>query len=115
MLGAAAALVLALTACSSDSGSEYCDLITNAEEDSSLADADPSDPEGMEQLTSTFREIADAAPDDIQGDWETVADGFEAFSAEEPPTDDSAFADMETALSNIEQHVQDECDIDLQS
>ena len=99
---------------SSDSGSDYCDLITNAEEDSSLADVDPTDPEGMEQLTSTFRDIADAAPDDIAGDWETVADGFEAFASEEPPTDESLAADMDTALQNIEQHVQDECDIDLQ-
>lgn len=115
MLAAVAAAVLALTACSSDdSGSEYCDLITNAEEDDSLADADPTDPEAMDEITSTFREITDAAPEDIQGDWETVTAAFEAMSAGEAPTDPEAGADMDTAFSNIEEHVQSECDIELQ-
>jgi hypothetical protein len=116
MLGAVAAVVLALTACGSDgSGSEYCDLITNAEEDDSLADADPTDPEAMDDIAATFREITDAAPDDIKGDWETVTAGFEAFSSGETPTDPEAGADMDAAFTNIEQHVQDECDLELQS
>ncbi|TDC46211.1 hypothetical protein E1212_27400 [Jiangella ureilytica] len=115
MLGALAAVVLALTACGSDSsGSEYCDLITNAEEDDSLADADPTDPDAMEEITATFREITDAAPDDVKGDWETVTASFEAFSSGEMPSDPEASADMDTAFSNIEEHVQSECDIELQ-
>ncbi|MBB5787974.1 hypothetical protein [Jiangella mangrovi] len=113
MLGAAAALVLALTACSSDSGSEYCDLISGAEENSSLTEADPTDPEAMDEITSTFRDITDAAPDDIKGDWETLTSAFESFAAGEAPTDPESTADMDTALENIEQHVQDECDIEL--
>jgi hypothetical protein len=115
MLGALAAAVLAVTACGSDgSGSEYCDIITNAEEDDSLADADPTDPEAMEQITTTFRDITDAAPDDIKGDWETVTAAFESMSTGEAPSDPEAGADVETAFTNIEEHVQSECDIDLQ-
>lgn len=116
MLGAAAALVLALTACSGgDSGSEYCDLITDAEDNNSLAEADPTDPEVMEEIASTFREITDAAPDDIKGDWETVTAGFESFSSGEATPDPEASADMETAFTNIGEHVESECDIEFQS
>ena len=116
MLAAVAAAVLALSACSSDdgSGSEYCDLITDADENDALADADPTDPEAMDEITSTFREITDAAPDDIQGDWETVTSAFEAMSSGEAPTDPEAGADIDTAFTNIEEHVQSECDIELQ-
>lgn len=111
MLGAAAALVLALTACSSDSGgSEYCDLIDTAAEDATLADADIEDPEAMEQLNGTITEIADAAPDDIKGDWEIFADSMAAMAAPEPPAEDPGIM---TAIENIDQHVQEECDIDM--
>ena len=114
MLGAAAAIVLALTACSSDGGggSEYCELITNAEEDAALADVDVSDPDQMEELSGRINEIAEAAPEDIRGDWETFATSIEAMAAPEPPAEDQS-ADITTAIDNIGQHVQDECGVDM--
>ncbi|SEF09894.1 hypothetical protein [Jiangella alba] len=112
LLGAAAALVLGLTACSSDGGGEYCDLLNAAEDDSSLADADPTDPEAMEEFSNRIQEIVDAAPDDIKGDWETFASSLEAASDPES-VDEDAMTETMTALENITQNVQDECDIDM--
>ncbi|SDT73191.1 hypothetical protein [Jiangella sp. DSM 45060] len=112
LLGAAAALVLGLTACSSDDGGEYCDLLSAAEDDSSLADADPTDPEAMEEFSNRIQEIVDAAPDDIKGDWETFASSLEAASDPES-VDEDAMTETMTALENITQNVQDECDIDM--
>lgn len=106
MLGAAVAMVLSLSACGG-SDSEYCDLLSD--EDSSFADADPSDPEAMEELDSRIQEVVDAAPDDIRGDWEIFQEAINdpAAAAEQDPE-----AAM-TAMENIGQHAQDECDIDI--
>lgn len=113
LLGAAAALVLGLTACSDDSGGgEYCDLLSAAEDDSSLADADPTDPEAMEEFSNRIQEIVDAAPDDIKGDWETFSSSLEA-AADPESVDEDAMTETMTALENITQNVQDECDIDM--
>ncbi|WP_116946896.1 hypothetical protein [Jiangella endophytica] len=108
LLGAAAALVLGLTACSSDGGSDYCDLLSD---DSGLSDFDPSDEAAMEEAANRVQEVVDAAPDDIKADWETFATAIEdpeAAAADDP----EAFM---TAMENITQHAQDECDIDINS
>lgn len=122
MLGTAAALTLGLTACSSDSGSsEYCDLITGAEQDAALVDVDPADAESMGQLSGTIVQIANAAPEDIRGDWETFAASVDSLAAAaaidptaaatEPPADGPGEEDIMTAIDNIDQHVQNECDV----
>lgn len=107
LLGAAAALVLGLTACSSGGDdSEYCDLLSD---DSALAELDPTDEAAMEEASNRIQEVVDAAPDDIKGDWETFAGILE--DPEAAATGDPE--EFTTALENIEQNVQDECDIDL--
>ncbi|WP_147375188.1 hypothetical protein [Jiangella rhizosphaerae] len=112
LLGAAAALVLGLTACSSGGDSEYCDLLRSAEEDTSLADADPTDAEAMEEFSSRIQEIVDAAPDDVKGDWETFQSAMDAVSDPEAAAEQDPEAAL-TATENISQHAQDECDIEM--
>ncbi|TDD69480.1 hypothetical protein E1262_12615 [Jiangella aurantiaca] len=112
LLGAAAALVLGLTACSGGGDSEYCDLLNSAQEDTSFADADPTDPEAMEEFNNQLQEVVDAAPDDLKGDWETFQSALEAMSDPEAAAEQDPEA-ATTAMENIEQHAQDECDIEL--
>ncbi|PZF83159.1 hypothetical protein [Jiangella anatolica] len=109
LLGAAAALVLGLSACGGGGDSEYCDLLSSAEEDSALADADPSDPEALEDANDRVQEIIDAAPDDVRGDWET----FQTALSDPEAAQEGDPTEALTALENIQQHAQDECDLEL--
>jgi hypothetical protein len=154
-LTAAAALVL-LTACGGDSGgggsassapaetsssapeeadapaadSEFCTqaqaLVTTLES----AFSDQSDPTS---LTQQFQQTADAmrgieAPDEIAGDWTTLADGLEQYAqafAEldiNDPASASEFqqrtapleADLTTAGTNVENYLTTECGIETE-
>ncbi|WP_157552641.1 hypothetical protein [Jiangella gansuensis] len=118
----AGAMALALTACGGDDSSEYCDLITDTEEDfSSALSGDPTDPENsdvMQDLADRMNEIADAAPDDVQGDWEYAAEAFQAFTEIDPEDPASLegmeqYADMDTRMQNISDQVSEECDIEF--
>ncbi len=105
MLGAAAALVLSLSACGG-SDSEYCDLLSD---ESEVTEFDPTDENAMEESVQRVQDIVDAAPDDVRGDWETFASFLE--DPEAAATADPA--EFESAMQNISQNAQDECDIDL--
>ncbi|NED99483.1 hypothetical protein [Phytoactinopolyspora halotolerans] len=113
----AAALALPLVACGGDDG-DYCDLISGVRDDYSGTDA----PEGddMQEALDRFQEIADAAPSDVQEDWQTLVDGMEAFADPEgmAEMDQDELTElseqMDPATESVETHVLEECDIDLQ-
>ncbi|TDD96380.1 hypothetical protein [Jiangella asiatica] len=119
LLGAAA-MAFAVTACGGDdsgSGSDYCDLVTSAEEDfSSLDPTDPENADAMKDVVDRFNEIADAAPEDVQEDWRTFADGYQAMS-EIDMTDPAAMEELEglegldAAMQNVTEHISEECDL----
>lgn len=116
----AGALALSLAACGgSDNNSQYCSLISDAEmEYSSLTEADPTDVELISNVSSAFDEIAAVAPDDINGDWQTVASGWQTLTQidvtdPDAEVDENAFAGMEAAYQNIAEHVQQECELDM--
>ncbi len=125
MLAGGTVLALALTACGDDesaAGGDYCDLIQEMDESDSLSSGDMQD-----GATDVFHDIADAAPDDIADDWQTVIEWAEAFSEVDIDADDPESlaevqndeeltqlrADAEPALVNVTQHMETECDISL--
>lgn len=123
MLGAAA-VALSLTACGGDSGSDYCDELESVNDEFSAAGDAMSDPEAMSDMVDSFQGIADAAPDDVKGDWDALVEAMSVMS-EIDMTDPEAMSDPETMeklegledvqtnSDNIVQHAQDECDVDL--
>ncbi|WP_129668404.1 hypothetical protein [Phytoactinopolyspora endophytica] len=123
-LAGTAALTLSLTACGGDDN-DYCGLIEDAEEEFSGASDAEADPDMLQDLSDSYREIADAAPSEIEGDWRTVADAMENYAevdwsdmeALEELENDEEFTELmdssQAAFSNIEANVQAECDIDF--
>lgn len=127
----ALALTMSVAACSSDdSGGEggggYCDQIQGFIEEYQGLDESvlQDDPETLNTVLSDLHSIADAAPDDIQADWNTVADAFDTlatFSQETPDPEDTeameeqteTVADMQEATQNVNTHASEECDIEL--
>lgn len=57
----------------------YCEDLRSAEEQ--FASFEQGDAAGLEEAVSTFRSLADEAPDEVSGDWETLVGAFEEFEA----------------------------------
>lgn len=116
----ATAMALSLAACGGDSGSdEYCDLLTSTEEKLSGLTPNPSDPDSMSEMSGALQEVADAAPDDIKGDWEKMTEAFEKIAdIDLTNPDPSALEalssdDLTTASENITKHAKEECGVDM--
>jgi uncharacterized lipoprotein YehR (DUF1307 family) len=120
-IASAAALTFALAACGG--GSEYCDLIEQANED--FSGSNPmeaiSDPEQLAEFQESFQGIADAAPEDAQAAWQATADVFQILVDADgdltaiDPADAEAMAGMETDMTELGTSVQEECDIDMEA
>jgi hypothetical protein len=116
-LAAAVAIALPLTSCGGDA--DYCDTVQDVmDEYQNFGVDDPADSGSINELASSIESIADAAPDDIEPDWRTTADALRALAdMDDPDVPDpeiqQQFADAQPAFENIEQHVIDECDINL--
>ncbi|RAW18622.1 hypothetical protein [Phytoactinopolyspora halophila] len=114
------ALALSLTACGG--GDEYCDLIEEYEANASSME-DMADQDAAVDMAEETRAIADAAPDDIAEDWNTVADAMDKLANFDPEDADMEDPDsmgplenldeLEQAGTNVEEHVQDNCDVSL--
>src|SRR5690625_5129878 len=114
-LASAALLTFTLTACG---GSDYCDLIDSADDDiGQLSTEDIADPEALGPAADRLQEIANAAPDEVADQWQTMADAFQALvDAEGDMTaiDEETLSDMQTMdPAPLEENVQEECDIEL--
>ncbi len=120
----AATIALSLTACGGDS-SEYCDEIESVQSDFSNMEESMSSPDDMSGMADSIQSIADAAPDDVQEDWNTLAEALSTISdldMEDPESmQDPEVAEqmeelgnMDSTVSDLNDQVQDECDIDLQ-
>lgn len=76
-----AATVLAVTllsGCSDDPYADYCEVVTdNQQELSEILGA--GGPVALLRALPIFRELEDAAPDDIQDDWKVVVSGLQAL------------------------------------
>lgn len=110
----ATALTVSLSACGG--GGNYCDLLTDAQENVDLENADPTDPEALGQMTDAMQEIADAAPSEVSEDWTTVVDAFQTMvdaDGDLTAIDPEALGDIDGAMTNIQEHAQSECDVDL--
>ncbi|WP_166355851.1 hypothetical protein [Phytoactinopolyspora limicola] len=111
------ALAVPLTACGSDS--DYCESVQDVQDRySSLSVVDPTDNDMVNSIADAFADIADAAPDDVEGDWNTAVEALRALASvddiENPDNDViQQFAEAETAFDNIRANVRDECDLEL--
>lgn len=117
----------------------YCDGLKDAEN----AFSGDMDPGAMDQVSDTISDLADDAPDEVSGDWETLENAYGDFedaledaglSTEDmsdpeklqsmDPEDMQKIQDASESMSsdditkatdNIEKHAKDECDVDLGS
>jgi ABC-type glycerol-3-phosphate transport system substrate-binding protein len=150
IVGAGAAALMTVTVLAgcggSDSGGSsggYCDDLKSTKTTiTSLGDADMTQA-NFEKLTGDLRTIADEAPSDIKGDWGTLADAIDTFTAamkdagitfdnlqkiNQPggptlaPADLTKITDAAGALdadaitkasANIKTEAKSECDVDL--
>jgi hypothetical protein len=140
---AAALVVLALVSGCSEDGEDYCEAMK--EEQKTLTDlADSSSEPGTDLLTPTlesFERLREAAPEELQDEWETVVVAYEAladavddagvdpgeYRPDEPPPGVSAAeaerlaavasklasARVVEAVAGIEQHATDVCQVDF--
>jgi len=84
-------LSLLLTGCSGNSTEAYCDDLRGAaDEFEALEDFDPT---ALDDAIETFRDLADAAPDEVAAEWETMVGGIEDLEA--------AFAEAGLELSQL--------------
>lgn len=126
---------------SGDSGGDYCGLIEEAQ--GKFADFDSADPtiDDFKDLEAQVNEVADAAPEEIQSDWEqlgsVVSDLVSTLEGTGIPTDEPLseaaseippkeqkelmaplmedIQSMQETQQAVSDHVKKECDIDLGS
>lgn len=117
-LTTAAALTLALTACGD--GSDYCDQIEGVRDDfSDFTGTELPDMETLTDAQATIADVAETAPDDIQEQWQNLADGVQVIidAGGDPSSvdaeDAAGFATIQEDIEAIEAQVQEECDIDM--
>ncbi|USQ78454.1 hypothetical protein [Ornithinimicrobium faecis] len=96
---AAAMLVPALTACGGDDAQEFCE----AGEELDSAAFDVSDPDAAKDL---LQDLADQAPDDIKGDFDTMVEQLELASSDPASIDTTAVTE---ASANIEEWTTENC------
>ena len=116
-------------------GGDYCDLLRTAQDS-----FDQFDPEEFEATAALFRQIADAAPDEVAADWDQLLGALDALTTalDEAGLSFGDFADPEAlatldpetlqriselaeqmesgteeATTAIEEHALAECDVDL--
>lgn len=89
-------LALGFVACSDDAQA-FC------ESEAALEDLDPSDAEAADALN----DLADEAPDEIEEDVRTVAEGLEQVNAGEQPDDPAA---IQEAAQNVQDWVDENCE-----
>lgn len=117
----AAALTFTLAACGG--GSEYCDLIEQANEDFAGANATEAfeDPERLVEYQESFQNIADAAPEEVKETWQGTADVFQLLVDADgdltaiDPADAEGLTNMAADMESIATNVQEECDIDMEA
>lgn len=90
---AAAMLVPALTACGGDEASDFCD----AAADLDTAAFDMSDPEGA---TGILQDLADEAPDDIKGDFDTLIEQLDLATSDPASIDATAAQESSTNITS---------------
>ncbi|MFT4299480.1 MAG: hypothetical protein QM597_07595 [Aeromicrobium sp.] len=60
-----------------DAAPSYCDLLEDAE--AQFEEFDEGDFSDFSDILDTFESLADAAPSEIESDWETVMEGMDIF------------------------------------
>ena len=127
---------LALTGCSGDPQEDYCEAVTDHQEE--LTDVAASEDSGaLFDALDTYDDLREQAPRDIADDWDSVIDPLRAleqaledhgvdpssYTADEPPADldDEGREEIEaaardvgseqtvTAMAAVEQHALDVC------
>jgi hypothetical protein len=131
---------LALTGCSGEPQEDYCEAVTDHQEE--LTDVAASDDTGaLFDALDTYDDLREQAPPDIADDWDAVIGPLRAleqaladhgvdpssYAADEPPADldDAGRREIEaaarevgsertvTAMAAVEQHALDVCGIPL--
>lgn len=111
----AVALTLSLSACG---GGDYCGAIEDSVDRLSGWESAEFNPEIFSDLADVYQDVADAAPEDVQADWQTAADSFSQLAETEDieSMDDEAMEavdELDSAFQNITQSALDECDISI--
>jgi hypothetical protein len=128
-----------LTGCSGE-GEDYCEAV--AEEQQKLTElADSESGDVLTPTLDSFERLRDVSPDELGDEWETVVVAYQAlvdaveetgvdpaeYDPEEPPADLSAeevdrlaavasklaSARVAAAISGIEEHAKEVCDVDF--
>src|SRR5699024_9479574 len=75
-----AVVIAALAGCGG--GGDYCAAAEGVGDDFKALQqvAQPGDREGIENLASSYSEVADTAPDDVQEQWENLAAAMEVLA-----------------------------------
>lgn len=65
---------------SASGGGDYCEALADAKKQSEDLAASGADiGAGLQDSLDTLRELADKAPDEVSGEWQTIEDGFDSF------------------------------------
>ena len=114
LAGVTAATVLALGALTScggdgDSSEDYCGLLEEKNDEfSALGQGEPNLDEGL----SAFEDLRDAAPSDIQDDYDTLIEAIQAIQDGDVGGIDQE--QLNEAVTNLQEHAESECDVSLQ-
>jgi hypothetical protein len=73
-----------------------------------------TNPDAAADLVSQYRQVAEAAPDDIKADWNRMADGLEAFANMDMEDEESMaalaeFEDLAEVGPRLQESVTSEC------
>ena len=129
-------LATLLTGCSGDPYEDYCEVVADNQEELTVI-LDEGGPDVLLKALPIFRELQDAAPDDIRDDWKIVVSGLTALEAalddagvdpatydrEDPPeglsdeekdridaaAEELRTPDSEAAFAAVEQQARDVC------
>lgn len=96
---AAAMLVPALTACGGDDAKDFCEA--GGELDAAAFDV--SNPDAAKDM---LQDLADQAPDDIKGDFDTMVEQLELASSDPASIDTTAVTE---AATNIQEWTTENC------
>lgn len=94
----AASMLMAavLSGCGSDTDA-YCDALEDMQE--KYGSADVADLDNLDDVSSTFENLADEAPSEVEDDWQTLNDGVQ---------------DLKSALEDADIDTDDLDDLDLE-
>jgi hypothetical protein len=139
------AVVLLLVAggsvsCSDDPYADYCEVVTDRQEELTRV-LDEGGPDALLRALPIFRDLQEAAPDDIRDDWQIVVNGLTAlqtalddagvdpatYDREKPPdgvsdeerdridaaAQELTTSDSEAAFAAVEQQARDVCQAPL--